>query len=126
MKKAISAAIIRNKKILLVRKKQIWILPGGKPKARESDIECLCREFGEELPEVQIKNFSLYREFEGITPHKKYALKARIYFADMEGTPRPSAEILESGWFGYREISEHKVSEISRKIINSLKEDNYL
>jgi len=49
MRIAIGAAIIEDGKILLVRKRQSWILPGGKPEPKESDIECLCREVSEEL-----------------------------------------------------------------------------
>lgn len=35
MRIAIGAAIINDGKILLVRKKQSWILPGGKPEQKE-------------------------------------------------------------------------------------------
>ena len=59
MRKAISGLVIRDEKLLLVRKNETWILPGGKPEKKESEIECLCREFKEELPSVEIEDISL-------------------------------------------------------------------
>ena len=38
MRTVINAAIIQDKKILLVKKKETWILPGGKPDGGESDL----------------------------------------------------------------------------------------
>ena len=40
-RKVISAAIIYDKRILVVKKRHSWILPGGKPERNESALECL-------------------------------------------------------------------------------------
>lgn len=79
MRIAIGAAIIDDGKILLVRKKQIWILPGGKPELGESDIECLCREVSEELSGTQLDNIRYYGEFEGVATNKGDILKAKRF-----------------------------------------------
>ena len=60
MRKVIDIVTIRNNKILLVRKGKIWILPGGKPKKDEGELQCLLREMREELPFVNIKNLVLF------------------------------------------------------------------
>jgi ADP-ribose pyrophosphatase YjhB (NUDIX family) len=60
LRTAINAVIIEDGKILLVRKRQTWILPGGKPGINESDLECLCREIREELSGTQLDNIRYY------------------------------------------------------------------
>ena len=52
MRKAISAAIVSNGRIIVVKKGDVWILPGGKPDGNETDQQCLTRELGEELPKL--------------------------------------------------------------------------
>lgn len=84
MRTAICAAIIDNDKILLVRKRQSWILPGGKPEPNESDIECLCREVSEELSGTQLDNIRYYGAFEGVTLHKGDNLIAKVYLQTLK------------------------------------------
>ena len=125
MRTAIGAAIIDNGKILLVRKRQSWILPGGKPEPSESDIECLCREVSEELSGTQLNNIRYYGEFEGVTPHKGNILKAKVYFANIKGKLYPSsAEIVAYEWVN--DISRYNLSEITSKIVDSLTKDGYI
>ena len=125
MREAIGVAIIKNGKILIVRKKLAWILPGGKPNSGESDIECLCREVREELSGVGLENFKFYNIFEGVTPYKGDLLQAKVYFADTKWDNYiPSAEIEEIGWAN--EPEQYNFSDITKKIIMSLCEDYYL
>lgn len=125
MRQAVNAAIIKEGKILLVRKKQSWIFPGGKPKVDESDLECLCRELKEELSGTELENIRYYGEFEGVTPHKGDVLKARVYFADIKGQLcPPSLEIAAYEWI--KETCEYNLSNITSKIVDSLKKDRHL
>lgn len=130
MRTAINAAIIKNKKILLVRKERIWILPGGKIESRDkgSNINCLHREIEkEELPEIKLMNIWYYKNFQGKTPHKKEMLEVKVYFSEIQGNEMETGEeILESEWIGKRDISKYNVSDITKEIISSLKKDNYL
>ena len=125
MKKAIDGVAIKDRKILLVRKRQAWILPGGKPKKDESDIECLSREISEEIlgTKFQIKDY--YGSFTGETPHKKYILTAKVYFIDVSEVGNPAREIAEVRWFSRDETNEYNISDITKKVICQLKEDNY-
>ena len=70
MGEAIAGAIIENGKLLIVLKKESWILPGGKPEEGESDLACLARGFREELSgtKINIKSAQLYGFFDGISP----------------------------------------------------------
>ncbi len=126
MRTAINAAIIDSGKILLVKKRDVWILPGGKPKEGESDLECLCREVGEELSGTRIQKMNHYKDFEGLTPHAGDKLKARVYFAETIGGVNPySAEITSSEWVG-KENKGYALSEITLKIFASLVNEGYI
>ena len=123
MRKAVNAAIIRKGRILLVRKLETWILPGGKPEGKETDIECLTRELGEELPTVQLRNPRFYKQFTGPTPHTEDTIEVSVYLADIKGEPSAGAEINDVGRFRGGNCPQ---SEITDKIVASLRQDGYL
>jgi len=124
MRIAISAAIIEDKNILIVRKKDTWILPGGKPELDESDVNCLIREFSEELPYLKIYNFEYFNSFTGTTPYKNDELCAKIYFAETFGKITPSAEISEAIFT--KDPEKYNLSDITKKAIIALKEMGYI
>ncbi len=125
MRKAIHVAIIDNKKILLVRKKQIWILPGGKPQDKESDLECLAREVGEELSGTKIANLVYYKPFIGKTPHTGDKILSEVYFASIDGKlGEPSSEIGDYLWMSNTEIVD--ISKITKQVMVALRGDGYL
>jgi 8-oxo-dGTP diphosphatase len=51
-------------KVLLVRRKRdrLWMFPGGRKRARETDKDCLWWEIKEELPELKLGRVRLWRE----------------------------------------------------------------
>lgn len=125
MKTAISAAVIQNGKLLLVRKGETWILPGGKPNSKESDLECLSREFNEELSGTEIENIKYYNDFIGKTPHKGDILRVEVYFADVKGKVYPPRkEISEYEWV--KDFAQYNLSEITSKVVDSFEQDGYL
>ncbi len=126
MRIAIGAAIIKNGCILLVRKQRTWILPGGKPEIKESDIQCLLREFKQELPllRLQVKGLIYFDDFTGTTPHKGDLLCVKVYLADADGEILPDAEINKAEWV--KNPEEYNLSDITRKIVLSLCQKGYL
>lgn len=124
MRKAICVVIIKNGSILLVQKQKTWILPGGKPKNGESDIQCLVREVGEELPKLMLQNLKYFGVFTGITPHKNDKLSAEVYFADSNREITTAAEINMAKWTDKPE--KYNLSNITQKIILSLRQNGYL
>jgi 8-oxo-dGTP diphosphatase len=51
-------------RVLLVRRKHdgLWMFPGGRKRARESDKDCLRREIKEELPKLKLGRLRLGKE----------------------------------------------------------------
>lgn len=125
MRKAVGVVIIRDGKILLVQKNKTWILPGGKPEPRESDLECLSREISQELPLAEIEVEDFYNSFTGIAPHKKDEIEVKVYFGVLKNSLiSPGAEISKSLFT--KNFEEYNVSDVTKKIIDSLRQDNYL
>lgn len=125
MRTAINAAIIKDKRILLVKKHETWILPGGKPKKNELEIICLKREVNEELPGTRLENIIYYKDFIGTTPHTEDTLKAKVYFADIRHGPYlPAAEV--NAYTFVNNPDNYNLSDITAKIIEDLRIAGYL
>ena len=126
MRTAISLISLTSEGLLLTKKKNTWILPGGKPKEGESDEDCLFREINEELglSKEQISITNYYKNFIGKTPHKGDLLENIVYFGTLKGKINASREILEAKYLF--NFENYNLSDITQKIVNSLKEDKYL
>lgn len=125
MRKVICVAVIKNKHILLVKKRNAWILPGGKLEGFESEEQCLVRELKQELPNVKLQEITFYADnFFGITPHSQVKRHIVVYLGKILGKAYPSAEICDTDWTNIPE--EYNLSEASRKIICSLRQTGHL
>ena len=61
-----SAKLVASKRgrVLLVRRRcdNRWMFPGGRKRARETELQCLQREIREELPGLRIGKLRLWKE----------------------------------------------------------------
>lgn len=127
MRKAVGVVIIENGSLLLVQKRQVWILPGGKPEEGETDRQCLLREVQEEeLPGLVLHDLKYFGTFVGTTPHQGDQLQAEVYLADAGGDITPSAEVSKAEWVKSSDLGKYNLSGISRQIIHSLRQNGYL
>jgi ADP-ribose pyrophosphatase YjhB (NUDIX family) len=64
MAKASKLVVAKRGKVLLVRRKRdrLWMFPGGRKRARESEKDCLRREIREELPQIRLGRVRLWKE----------------------------------------------------------------
>lgn len=95
-----AAAIIRDASLLLTRKRgtATFISPGGKPLPGEGYIDCLVREVREELG-VDVRGQTFLGTFKGISAFEKVPVEMHVYLTEIQGSPRPCAEIEEILWF---------------------------
>lgn len=124
MREVVVIASIKSKSILLVKKKEVWILPGGKPKTEESDADCLIRELKEELPGIRVANLKFYGLFRGKSPHIGDNIRVKVYIGDVEGKLQPSAEIIAAEWV--KDMKRYKLANVTQKIVFSLKQKGHL
>jgi 8-oxo-dGTP diphosphatase len=64
MAKSSKLVAAKRGRVLLVRRKRdrLWMFPGGRKRARETDKDCLRREIREELPKLRIGRLKLWKE----------------------------------------------------------------
>src|ERR1700722_10936971 len=64
MAKSSKLVAVKRSKVLLVRRKRdrLWMFPGGRKRARESEKDCLRREIKEELPKLRLGRVRLWKE----------------------------------------------------------------
>src|ERR1700681_3253084 len=64
MAKSSKLVAVKRGRVLLVRRKRdgLWMFPGGRRRARESDKDCLRREIKEELPKLKLGRLRLWEE----------------------------------------------------------------
>ncbi|WP_233837055.1 NUDIX hydrolase [Paraburkholderia sp. ZP32-5] len=95
-----AAAIIREKSLLLTRKKgtQTFISPGGKPLPGESYSDCLSREIREEL-NVEVSKQTCLGLFNGTSTFENVPIEMHVYLVEITGEPRAGMEIDEFLWY---------------------------
>jgi 8-oxo-dGTP diphosphatase len=100
----IGLAAVVNGRLLVVRKQggTVFILPGGKPEAGESDLQALKRELKEELG-CELIHPVLQGVFNDVAAGQDNSvISVRLYSGDLIGDPVPQAEIEEAAWFDLR------------------------
>ncbi len=125
MKTVINLVCIKNNKILLLLKRDVWILLGGKPNHNESNFDCLKREASEELPNTIITTSKHFGDFDGLTPHSHVSIRAVVFIGTVDGDITPSAEISDAKFFTKEELRGIPISDITSEIILDLIKKGY-
>ena len=122
MRQIANLLFIKHDEILLVKKKNLWILPGGKIRRRKSGLESLEKEIGEELnTRIFIGNF--YKSFSRINFFGRDFLEVKTYFGSFI---KNMTSLNETGDIRFvSDAYEYPVSGITKKIIDSLGRDGY-
>lgn len=114
----ISALAISKDKVLLVEKKGVWILPGGKPNVGEESLDCLAREIREELPKVSLKIKKFLDNFTGISPHSEKEINVLVYECDIVGDIKVANEISDSNWIRICDLDKYSLSNVTKEILD--------
>lgn len=121
MEKGVYGIVLSHRRLLLISKKEIWVLPGGKYNFEgESDEDVLKREFRQKLSGTDISMGDYYKSIEGIIPN----MYEKIYFcSSVKGIGAPSPEINGVRYVNSRSLGEVNFSDITKKVLISLIND---
>ena len=111
--KVASLAVVRFGALLLVRKRDTLILPGGKLEGSENPEAALARELREELPGADFEIRNLLHVVEGISPHSKREIEVSVFsgMVRFSNGLKVGAEI-EAGYF----MSAKQIERIQKDI----------
>ncbi len=118
----VGGIVIQNKHVLMVTVNGYDIFPGGKKDYfKESDEECLKREFREELSGTEIFVGDLFKKTSGIDPLSGKRIYSTLYFCyHLDGVGNPSAEVTHKKFVNSKDISNLNLTETSEKNLRSL------
>lgn len=104
----VGGIILKNKKILVQRKKnnrEECIIPGGKREGNETDFETLKRELYEEL-DVELLNAKFIGGFDDIAVFSNEPIHVQTYIAEIKGKIKCKNEIKEAIWIDRNYIEQ--------------------
>jgi len=81
MAKSSKLVAAKRGRVLLVKRKRdgLWMFPGGRKRARESDKDCLRREIKEELPKLNLGRLRLWKEVKAKNRHSGRKMSDAIF-----------------------------------------------
>ena len=113
----VGAIILDNKKILVGKKKEKFIIPGGRLEKGENNIECLRRELNEEfrVELVSSKYFGTFDDEAALDPGM--TIHMDVYLTSIRGTPVASSEITEMRFIDSKNSERIKLGSILEKFV---------
>jgi 8-oxo-dGTP diphosphatase len=83
MAKSSKLVVVKRGKVLLVRRRRdrLWMFPGGRKRARESEKDCLRREIREELPKLRLGHVRLWKELKATNRRSGKKMSDAIFVA---------------------------------------------
>ncbi|MHA1239060.1 MAG: NUDIX hydrolase [Candidatus Odinarchaeia archaeon] len=128
---AVGAVIIRNGKVLLVKrrtqpKKGAWSIPGGLVKLGETVEEALKREILEETG-LRVSVEKIAGVFDYIERDESGRIRYHYVIIDFfcnvsEGKLSPSSDAQEAKWISLNEIEGLYLTDMTRRLIRNLRE----
>ena len=113
----IGAIILNRKKILVGKKGNKYIIPGGRIESGEDHRECLQRELEEELGVdlVSQEYFGTFEDDAALDPGMK--IKMDVYVVGIKGKPKASSEIQDLIYVNTCDLNKVKLGSILEKFV---------
>lgn len=122
MKKTVAAIIEKDKKFLLMKRKNtrlfedFWCLPGGRIDENESSVEAVKRETKEET-NLELKKPKFFGKYLEDFPEHNWKGEVSVFTGGFSGDVKTNEESSEFSWFSLEELKNLKVAFDHKKIL---------
>lgn len=116
--KVIDIVVERNGYILLVKRGDYWILPGGEIKEGQSEIDCLEEVVAKEIKHKVASIFKkLDRTVTGISLVRHGEVEVTIYVGDISAKKMSEVKDCNAHWFGRQSVPALRLSSIAKEVL---------
>jgi 8-oxo-dGTP diphosphatase len=122
MAKSSKLVAVKRGKVLLVRRKRdrLWMFPGGRKRARESEKDCLRREIKEELPKLRLGRVRLWKEVKAKNRRSGRKMSDAIFVARKSSGPLTIGDMKEIDKAMWRKPRGIRLTPTSRYVRDKL------
>jgi len=116
--KVVDIIVERNGYVLLVKRGDFWILPGGEVEEGESEIECLEEVVSREMKH-QVSNIfrKLEKTITGVSLVRGGEVEVTIYVGDISAQKMSQVKDCNAHWFGRQSIPALRLSNIAKDVL---------
>jgi len=116
--KVVDIIVERNGYILLIKRGDFWILPGGEVAEGESEIECLEEVVSREMKH-QVSNIfkKLEKTVTGVSLVRNGEVEVTIYVGDISAQKMSEVKDCNAHWFGRQSIPALRLSNIAKDVL---------
>ena len=116
--KVVDIIVERRGKILLIKRGDFWILPGGELEPGEDELECLDKVVQREMKDQVSSIFhKLEKTIKGPSPVRDGDVEVSIYVGDIG---KKMSEVIDCNahWFSRESISTIRLSNITKSVLD--------
>lgn len=122
--KVIDIIVERKGKILLVKRGEFWILPGGEIEPGENELECLEKVVSREMKDKVSCIFKkLDKTITGASPVRPGDVEVTVYVGDISSEKMSEVKDCNAHWFSRESICSLRLSNITREVLKSYFEE---
>lgn len=122
MAKSSKLVVAKKGRVLLVRRRRdkLWMFPGGRRQAGESERKCLYREIAEELPRLKFGSVKLWKEVKGKNGRSGKRMSDAIFLTKTASGPLKIGDKRELDRAAWRKPRGLRLTPTSRYIRDKL------
>lgn len=117
--KVVDIVVERKGMILLIKRGDFWILPGGEIEPGEDEMQCVedvvSREMNDQVASIFRK---LEKTIKGPSPVRKGDVEVSIYVGDISSKKMSDIKDCNAHWFSRESIRTLRLSNITRDVLD--------
>ena len=117
--KVVDIIVERRGMILLTKRGDFWILPGGEIEPGEDELHCLEEVVSRELKDQMSSSFrKLEKTIVGPSPVRGGDVEVSIYVGDISSKKMSDVKDCNAHWFSRKSIDTIRLSNITRDVLD--------